>query len=246
MSENKSLQVIDTVKKTRLAIYGERDEVNELMGRLMALHPSAQQFGEGAMRTIAQLAIMTGANPLPTAGEIWIWPDYSNGGKPVIDLGIAFYRRRAREVDTVIWGKEPQKMTPAEEQRYGVPLAGFVAICSGSRLSEVKELVALGVDFDKAVMMTRRDGVGVVDESELTTSKGKTRQPPKGRTWQWVAEKRAEKDFYRKQGLIHASSPDRVEGVVHEFASHFELESPTETAEDGAVDIDVVNQELFG
>jgi len=219
MSENNT-QALEKVDGTALANYGERNEIRELSDRMMAFHPAYEDVGKSGMIAAAQLAIMSGANPLPTTGEIHIWKDWK--GKNVVMLGIAFWRRKAREVDTPIWYidnedtdqtrrvYEPRTMVGEERQQYHI-LAGDVAsICKAYRLSEYLKLVESGVPWLVAQQMVCRTGIGVIKKADMVArkatksrAKGDPIDPPNGRTWEWVANKRAEQDVYRALSLIN-------------------------------------------
>ena len=137
-------------------------------------------------------------------------------------LGIAYWRRKAREVDAPIWfvdsenpdpdlrSYEPRLMQPAEREAYGVPDGDIAAICKAYRLSEYLKLLESGTPWHVAQPMLTRTGIGVVKHRETVAQK-KTRtrnigdpiDPPHGRTWAWVACKRAEQDVYRALSLIN-------------------------------------------
>lgn len=196
------------VEGTAIAEYGERVEVRELTDRMMAFHPAANDVGERGMLAVAQLAILTGANPLSTTGEVY---PYMDKGKLKVVLGIAYWRRKAREVDTPCWyvgsageGKgqrnyEPRMMTGDERAEHGVQEGDRAAICKAYRMSEYLELLKAGINWQVAQQMIARVGIGIVTASEVSKRKG---YHPTGRTWQWVANKRAEQDVYRGLSLI--------------------------------------------
>lgn len=150
MNENGNEQSLLNVNGTALASYGERAEVRELAARMMKFHPAYKDVGETGMIAVAQLAILSGANPLPTAGEIYAWIDWR--GDLVAMLGIAYWRRKAREVDAPIWfvdtedrnpdrrSYEPRQMQDAEREAYGVFDGDIAAICKAYRLSEYLKL----------------------------------------------------------------------------------------------------------
>ena len=65
-----------------LQAYGQRAEIEEISSRLMELHPNAQQLGQPVMTAVAQLAIISGANPMPMSGEIWAWKNWDGARSP--------------------------------------------------------------------------------------------------------------------------------------------------------------------
>jgi len=187
------------VAGTILADYGEREEVRELAARMMAFHPAFTDVGETGMIAAAQLAILSGANPLPTLGEIHVWID--NQGKLVAMLGIAFWRRKAREVDAPLWyvdpdnpdintrSYEPRLMTEAEKEFYQIEAGAVAAICKGYRLSEYQTLLNAGMPWKVAQMQLCRTGIGTVSHFERFAQrdtryyqKGDALRPPNGRS----------------------------------------------------------------
>ena len=211
---------------TTLSAYGERDDVREIASRLMALHPAAKEVGEKGMQAVAQLAIMCGANPLPGAGEIYIWVD--NKGKIVVFLGVAYYRRIASQKDTVMWAfnelkGQPRPMTPEERKQLSIHSNDVAAICEGLKLSEYQALLNAGVPWDAAQQMLKRTSYAVVSHDEMFyqrdtkyRKKGDPVDPPHGRTWQWVAEKRAEIGIYRMLALVDTTLMDTMQQRVNQ------------------------------
>lgn len=202
---------IIVIESNKLQAYGDREEVREITDRLMAMHPASGEVGVAGMRAVAQLALMSNANPLPTAGEIYVWVDR---GRVVVDFGIAYYRRISKQKDTVIWigGQEPRPMTQQERERYGVPDDALAGICRGFLLSEYERLLERGVPWQAAQEMLARTSIGIVEKGDTYNFKYKKPiPPPHGRTWQWVAEKRAERDFYRKMALVDTTLVDGIQ-----------------------------------
>ena len=204
-------------------------KVDSIARELMKLHPNARQIGEPTMLVVAQLAVMSGANPLPKAGELWVWLDWR--GNPVIDFGIAFYRRMARQVDVLSWCWDttdngdilpfkPRAMTEQERKDNGVIDGDIAGICQGYRQSEFFSYLKAGVGQDIAMVTCSQGGIGIVSYSEMfarkdtrTKKKGDPIAPPNGRTWQWVANKRAEKDLIRALSLINPNILSMVQNA---------------------------------
>lgn len=218
--QSEKLQALETVNGTALAAYGERAEVRELANRMMKFHPAYKDVGEMGMIGAAQLAILSGANPLPTVGEIHVWKDWR--GEITVMLGIAFWRRKAREVDAPVWfvdtadrdqdrrNYEPRPMTLEERRDHGVIEGDLAAICKAYRLSEYLKLIEAGIPWAAAQPMLTRTGIGIVGHDEMFARKdtkyrklGDPLPPPNGRSWAWVAAKRAEQDVYRALSLIN-------------------------------------------
>ncbi len=219
--------VIEHNPTTALLAYGERDDVREIADRLMALHPASQEVGKKGMQAVAQLAIMCGANPLPGAGEIYVWVD--NKGKIVVFLGVAYYRRIASQKDTVMWAfndrqtGQPRPMTPEERERLNIHPDDVAAICEGLKLSEYQALLDADVPWNAAQQMLKRTSYAVVGNDEMFYQrdvkwhkKGDPVDPPHGRTWQWVAEKRAEIGLYRMLALVDTTLMDNMQQRVNE------------------------------
>jgi hypothetical protein len=251
-------RALATVNGTAIAAYGERDEVNEITDRLLALHPQAQQIGVKGMRAVAQLAIMCGANPLPAAGEIHVWPD--RDGRPVVDLGVAYYRRKASEKDTVVWveGGDPRKMTDSEREYYNIEETAVAGICRGFLLSEYQKLLELGVPWQPAQQMLAREAFAVVTYEEMFyvrdtkyNKAGDPRKPPTAQTWQVVANKRAEKAFYRMKSLVDTTLTDRIQEhanyALKQLRYEMREQSLVEPSEEvRGLALEQINDELYG
>lgn len=178
-------KVID-VKGTEIERYGQRDVVRELTSRLLSLHPAARDVGEPGMLAVAQLAVLVGANPLPSTNEIHVWVDR---GRVTVDLGINYFRRRGNELGGVYWVDDPRLMTEAEYEEYGVdPRQAIGAICKAARLDKIRELISMGIPFEGALKGLARTGVGTVRANAT---------PKNGRPLSWTALKAAEKDLHR-------------------------------------------------
>lgn len=217
---NTELQVIETQQV--IEAYGERATVREIMQRLMQFHPAANEVGQPGMLAVAQLAVMAGANPIPSAGEIFVWVD--NKGHIVVFLGIAYYRRIANQKDAVLWTfmdklkGQPRPMTAAERADYNIPENDVAAICSGLLLSKYEQLTAGNMPWHLAQQLLHRSSFAVVHQEEMFyqrdtkyRKKGDPVAPPHGRTWQWVAEKRAEIGLYRALSLVDTTLMDNLQ-----------------------------------
>ena len=171
---------------TALERYGSRSVARELMRRLMMLHPEAKQVGEAGMLAAAQLAIVVGANPMPSTNEIHVW---TQGGKVQIDLGINFFRRRANELGGIYWVEDPRMMTEQECEEYDINYKVVIgAIAKGARMDKVRELMAMGLPWEAAIKGVTRVGIGIVERNS---------RAKQGRPLSWTALKAAEKDLCR-------------------------------------------------
>ncbi len=193
------------VRGTALELYGGRELVRELTGRLLGLHSAAREVGEPGMKAVAQLAILVGANPLPSTNEIHVWVQ---GGKIMIDLGINYFRRRANELGGIYWVDEPRIMSEAECQQYAIdPKQQIGAICKGARKDKIRQDLTEGYPFEKALGGNLRTGIGTVSRAAT---------PKQGRPLSWTALKAAEKDLCRElfPNLERPDDPGKILEVV--------------------------------
>lgn len=215
--------------------YASQDEVDGLSDRLMLLHPEARALGAPTMRLVAQAALATGANPLPPPlGEIYVWKDHR--GNLSLDLYIGYYRRVAQRADTITWLEDPRLMTEAEREAHGLGPKDIGAICRAARLSKVKDIQAAGFNLQDALQLAARTETAVVRHEEMFVQKNSTYRkkgdpiaPPNGRTWAWVAQKRAEKAYYRAEALVQSSLTDRI--AENADLIRFQLDSREERQE---------------
>ena len=89
----------------------ERDPINradvvQFADTLMGIHPNALEIGKLGMRTVAQLAIATGANPLPGTNGIHAWLDKNDN--VCIQFGIGYWRDKADRAGGILWLSRPR------------------------------------------------------------------------------------------------------------------------------------------
>ena len=133
-------------------------------------------------------------------------------------------------------------MLDAEREAYVVLEGDIAAICKAYRLSEYLKLLATDTPWHVAQQMLTRTGIGIVKYRETVAQK-KTRtrnigdpiDPPHGRTWAWVACKRAEQDVYRALSLIN-------ENFIGSQPQH--IPQPKSSLDD--LSLEELNEELFG
>ncbi len=198
-----SNQLIPTVDQTPISYAGNREVIRELAERMMMQWPDAENLGRKTMIAAAQLAIAMNLNPFPHVGDLEI---YEVGGHIVIDYKIDYLRRIARKVDQLHWTIQPRRMTPAEWRDHDLPPDCFPATATAARASEIAALVKLGCPWQEAVRSSTRTAIGIVFNDETFTRTGKPKPPPRGKTYQWVAEKRAEREIYRLLGMLQDNS----------------------------------------
>ncbi len=167
----------------------------QLADALMAMHPAAREIGIEGMRTVAQLALMTGANPLPGVNGIHVWHD-PKSGKIVTQFGIGFWEGQARLAGGYTWLERPRPMTEAEKADWAVPKASTAFICAAALTKEVYAFLkeyhtntGRPLPFREALAYVAKTGVGVAGPNEYAKS---------GRPPAWTAEQRALRDVLRK------------------------------------------------
>ena len=204
MSDEKAIVVQDfDVDGTAIEMYGGRAMIRELTTRLMGLHPAAREVGESGMRAVAQLAVLVGANPLPSTNEIHVWTEHN---RITVDLGINYFRRRANELGGIYWVEQPRVMSDREYQEYGIdPQLEIGSICKGARIEKIRQLLDLGLPFEAAVNGNARTGVGLVNRN--ATAKN-------GRPLSWTAFKAAEKDLCRALFPNLEQPPDNAPNLL--------------------------------
>lgn len=185
------------------ALVASNDQTVELAKEIMTFHPSYgqlhRQLGEAqaknAMMTVAQIALMTGASPIPSTNEIHCWVQ---GKQLTISLGLNYFRRKAREKARGIFFKvKPRPMTASEMEEYGVDADKELgAICEGCRIDQMSELVKAGMPSMAALDGLSQVGTATVKKSEYAKN---------GRSRSWTAIKRAEIDLIRSLVPDHAS-----------------------------------------
>lgn len=233
------------------AIFGDGDAARALVQRLMFTRPETPDVGERGIALLAQAAMLSGANPLAETGEIYIWNDNRSPNGFTVYLGIAYWRRKARENDGYfyVWQPDtkrreaPRAMNDDEATQYGATSAEAAAICTGYRLSEYTGLLQAGVPWLDAQMIAAATGIGIVQQQETVSRKGRPISPPRGRSWQWVAEKRAEIDLLRKLSLV---TPPALALPGATVADEFFTDTGDSADSAESVDVDQINAELFG
>lgn len=194
------LQRVPTVQGTALQMYGERTIMRELVDRLMAFHPAANEVGVKGMRAVAQLAITLGCSPLPGTNEVHVWlapkkykderGNWQSREVLVVQPGINYHERRAAMYGGVEWLVPVRPFDEVDYQLYGVDWQTHLgALCIGCRAAEIERKVAQGWSIVEAQKAARIMGLGTVDKKDY---------PKEGRPLIWTAMKRARTDFYRQ------------------------------------------------
>lgn len=204
------------------------ERVNVITRRLRKL--VAPEIPDSALQEVACTSIVLDLNWMPAAGEIWCW---MHKGKAVIYIGVAYYERIIAMYDSerVLWDRyvnengdtlpyEPREMTDKERRKHGLAQGDIGAVCRGFKLSLFKELIELGFTADEARAAAAQKGIGIVRYDETVyakktqyKNKGDAKMPANGRSWQWVANKRARTDMYSRLGITHPKFKERLEAA---------------------------------
>ena len=170
-----------------------RDLVVEFADTLMGVHPNAQEIGIRGMRTVAHLALITGAHPLPGTNGIHAWRDKK--GYLCIQFGIGFWRQQGTLAGGILWISRPRPMADEERAEYIIAEAQHASIFIGALNRDVFALLHEAAQVDvvlkvpDAKLEVARVGTGIVNPGEYDKN---------GRSPQWTANLRAERDLLRQ------------------------------------------------
>lgn len=206
MTDSTDLVIYEDETPTALAQWAEApQQAWSLADALMGMHPAAKEVGVEGMRTAAQLAILTGANPLPGTNGIHVWRD--KDGRICHTFGIGFWRGEADRAGGLLWIIQPRFMTDDERKAYGIQPGVIAAIASAALRSEVFALRAQArqfgdeLSFNEAKQEVARVGIGIAAGNEYAK---------KGRSLGWSATERAERDLLRKLVTIGTGNREPV------------------------------------
>lgn len=228
----------------------DRADVKELALRLQKFDPTVRKFGQELALRVAQLALLYGANPFPgPAQEVHVWEGgrmkNANGqwvdAPPVVYFGIHYYRRMA--TDRIAWTRQPQV-----DPNMIVEEGDIAAYCVGARFQDVRELVAMGAPFNEAKQAASMTGFARVSLKDRTDRNNNLIDPPKGRTWEWVAEKRCEMDLYRALSIVNVPRAFVLSDFEGVRESARELRASSDAIEHGDIqppDVDDINAIFF-
>lgn len=250
MNEEKQLTVVE--ENEALPYLGmpiDRELIVHFGDTLMGVHPQAKEIGKIGMRTIAQLAMVTGANPLPGTNGIHAWVD--SKGKLCFQFGIGYWRGEAeRKGQGVLWVERPRQMSDDERSMYGLRDTERGSICLGALRSDViglmREMREFGIEisFTEAKNEVAKIGVGVVGTE--TWGGGNYKEQKTGRPLQWTADERAERDLLRKLVPItqHGTGNGGRDWSVPNFVKLSEINEQPEPKE-GDTPVSDVNDLFF-
>jgi len=168
-----------------LAEYGKRDDITALARRVKALMPGGERMTDTEAMSLAQYAVMADANPF--RGEVY---GFNSRGKFQLVEGYKLLIR---------WAKRQmpysEKYEPMPEEELPKGCIGFKCwILREDQRQTLMDMVKAGAGFQQAFEIAASSAVGVVTLDDMTTRDGKLSPPPKGWTWQQVAQKRALKN----------------------------------------------------
>lgn len=185
MTENTQTKSTQQAEDLQLIEYGSRDDVAALSRRIRSMMPGGDKLTPAQAMAAAQYAILVDANPF--RGEIYAYPDKRS--QLVLMDG---YKLLVR------WAK---KQCPYSERYTRLPdlSEGDIGyrcwILRNDARATLHDLVQAGATFQEAFEIAATSAVGVVRKHETWSAKYKKPiNPPKGWTWDQVAEKRALKN----------------------------------------------------
>lgn len=230
----------------------DQEMIVRMGDNLMGVHPNAKEVGARGMRTVAQLALMTGANPLPGTNGIHAWKD--NKGNLNIMFGIGFWRGSAEEEGGLLWIERPRPMTDEEREQHQIADDELAAICSAALKRDAFGLMreAREMGFEMGLKEAKQE-VGRVGIGTVGTEKwggGNYKEEKSGRPLIWTALERAERDLlYQLVPILKRSRDHAHEGTMQtggegwragEFV-RIEAEDPNPPQS-----IEETNESLFG
>ena len=195
-----------------LTTYGDRETVRELADRLKFALPGGQKLKEKEILALAQASVATGLDPI--LREIWYIP----GIGPY--AGIEGHRRAAR-LQSPYTTPRFRAFTADARVQWELDNGEHAVVCEIHRFDVLRDAVQINLAANKEIASTDPYlGYGVVDPPK------EKRQPPKGKSWRWLAELRAEREALKKAydlgglrlaGVDEPEDDDYIEG-------HFEVE----------------------
>ena len=172
-----------TVNENALQAYGQNSDIEELGDRVKRFLPNGNKMSAQDALGLAQIAIAQDLNPF--SHEIWFVPGVG------ILTGIEGYRKLARRVAN--YTATTREMTNEERTKHSITSVDFGAVCELYRPDVLREAIEINKAAGTTVIpVTPTLGIGIKRPNE------KNAFMPNGRSFMWVAEKRAEADALRK------------------------------------------------
>lgn len=122
MTENDKQEITLSAKETRIAPWGDRNEIREIARRVQLMAPGAKKLNENEALALAQGAVAHGLDPFN--GEIWFIPGSG------LMAGIKGLRKAARQqIDGNFWPEFEEVTDPDERARLLIPEGALAYKC---------------------------------------------------------------------------------------------------------------------
>lgn len=237
MSENK---MVVSEKDTRIAPWGNRNEIREIARRVQLMAPGGRKLNENEALALAQGAVAHGLDPFN--GEIWYIPGSG------LMAGVKGLRKAARnQIEGNFWPEFEQIMDPDERHALLIPDGALAFRCILRDTETIsaysrswKDMVANGVPVEVIPTIIGKrpytEGIGYLKPGE------KTRMDPAQ-----CAMKRAEADALKRRFDLPFAIPSEPNGEVVEAEwTESTIEEETETEEGIKEKAKVGVETLFG
>lgn len=167
-----------------LTVWGDKVELGQIAARLKTMLPNGANMTEQQIWAAAQYAQITGLDPF--AAGFFVMPQ--GGIIQHYAILVAWAQSKAPYSDKYL------PLDASEKDLEGIPedlIAWKCYILRDDRAPILAEYIKAGMPFVEALDFLAAKGIGIIGPDDLKTKAGKDRQPPKGWTWQKVAQKRA-------------------------------------------------------
>ena len=166
---------------TAIAVWGDREAVIATGIRIKTMLPGGDKLSIPHALAAGQYAVATGLNPF--RGEFYAYTD-KKGNLNIVD-GYKALTRWAQ--DECPYDVQYRPLDPGPGEAYRIKCI----IMRDDRREKLDYYLERGADFQTAFNLVTTSAVGVVNENETVWPDGNAKDPPKGWTWEQVAEKRA-------------------------------------------------------
>ncbi|RME71831.1 MAG: hypothetical protein D6784_14590 [Chloroflexi bacterium] len=190
MSQNTNTDII-TIDVPHVEVWGTREEVAALGKRIKAMLPGGEKLTPEQAMAMAQYAVITDANPF--RGDFYGMVD--RRGNFTFVEGYKLLVRWAKRICGYTERYVP--LSAAEKRQMGLrdeDIAYRCHILRDDQKDTLREFIQMGATFAEAYDIVTTQAVGVVTREDRVTRDGKPIDPPKGWTWDQVAQKRALKN----------------------------------------------------
>ena len=219
------------MNENALQVYGQNSDIEELGDRVKRFLPNGDKMTAKDALGLAQIAISQDLNPF--SHEIWFVPGVG------IVTGIEGYRKLARRVAN--YTAVTREMTKEERTKHSLATGDFGAVCELYRPDVLREAIEINKAAGTTVIpITPTAGIGIKRPNE------KNAFMPNGRSFMWVAEKRAEADALRKAFDIEVGFADAYNAQREEVAVIEDTELPGWATEELAKTTDAETGEILG